>query len=81
MTDRRRGHRRLDIRSNDPLIRQLLEAVSASGKTDREIINRAGCSPNVLTILRDGKGSTRLVTFVALAETLGMRVKLQRGEP
>lgn len=68
---------RRDIRSNDPLIRELLEAVAASSMTDQEIMRRAGCNHSVLSCLRTGATSTRLLTFVSLAEVVGMQVRLQ----
>lgn len=74
MSGRLSVEQRRDIRSNDPLVRSVLEAVAVSPLTDNEIEHRAGCPGNLLTRLRKGTGSTRMVTFVSLAEAVGFKV-------
>jgi len=78
MSGRLSAEQRNNIRASDPLIISLLESAVASPWGDDEIEIRAGCAHGIISRLRKGGGSTRLVTFVSLAEVLGLKVVVVR---
>lgn len=56
----------------------ILETCADSGKTDTEILTRAGYSPNVLSIIRHQPNrDMRLLTVTNLLETLGFELTIQ----
>ena len=79
-TARVKGRPRGAISAHDAIVRELLDRIEKSGRSDMEILGEAELSDHALHRLRNGSRSGRLSTIASLAGAVGLRLRLEEAE-